>query len=678
MDTFDYDKVNYTPDADGTLGNMDFGGLDLPPCTQELTDNSLEYGAKNIHIYLLSDGLETNGLPNKFLEQVIVKDDGVGMNAQTLSNAVILAKKHKHVEGGIGKFGMGLKNATMAIGNQITIVTKTEDGTTRGVYMDLKSMRKHGTFKPTKICEDANQFKDFIDQKDIFESFLAQKSGTLISVRSIKMNIEDVEMMSENLRNYLGLGYKTIDSKIQIHTILTREPLFVDNMDVFYRNDSEKLDYCCDTKIRVYVKKGGSNVNDVIEILENKRIKSLKKSTRFDYYKGTRDKPIYLKHQRRPENQKRGRKFISEEINPKDLETENYFDIQIRFISIKEEHYSHENDQGKYDDDQVTPNRRRGIWFYRGIRCVGKCVNYGGPLDDYSNRQRMEVIYPSELDYHMGMRIQKQMSQITSTRIFDVLTHIWEQQNTTLIKQRKNKKKEEKKDKPLESISSTESEESQQSNEDKDLRKTETVPEKESKDVFEVIITESSNEYQQQNQVQPEEEEQSEEKSEEKSEQLVDEEQSDEPEEQQSDGQSGEQTEEEKKSTSILAKFSHEQTSEDDEVIGEDREQNEDQSGEQNDEQSEEQNDEQSDEQTSEIQSDQESFSEIQTNLVTVSSHYRTTTKSEKDVIQISNLLLNALRKKLPKVKLISNSASTEFTELYKSAENLLNYLNKI
>jgi hypothetical protein len=436
--TFSYDAVNYNPDADGMINNMDYGGLDLYSCVMEIKDNSDDKNASNNNVYMLA-----NDKDSKKLSQLITSDNGPGMTNEKLARSIVLgARDGSHLSDDIGKFGMGLNNATMALGEKIVIIAKTEDGTSRGLYMDLAHMRRENTFKPTLICEDAAIFKPLIARDSIYDAFMAQPSGVLISVTSIKMNIEDIEVEAKKLQAALSLAYKTNKSCTQIYTAPDSEPLSVNEVDVFYKNTPANLDYQAETTVRVFLDDDKKTVKGVFEVLRNKRIKGKKKNGETTYYDGT-IKPLYFKLSLKTTTTGSGKikyEHVHEQVY--ELPKGEFRDINVNFVQIKEDTYEAENDDSKFDG---VPHRRRGNWFYRNTRSVGKCIELGSSLDDYSNRMRMEVTYPPDLDYHMGMRVQKQMGTITSSAINDALIVIWEQQNKELIRRRKREIKEQKK-----------------------------------------------------------------------------------------------------------------------------------------------------------------------------------------------------------------------------------------
>ncbi len=440
MAPFSYD-IDYNPDPEGMIDNVDHGGLDFPGCNMEMDDNSEDKMATEINTFMLSDGKGS-----KKLSQLIHMDNGLGMTPEKLAHSIILAKRDSHGTGDIGKFGMGLNNATMALGNTITIIAKTVDGTSRGLYMDLAQMRRDKTFKPTLICEGAETFRALIARNTIFDAFMAQPSGVLISVKNIKMNIDDIQVEAKKLQNALGLAYKTRNSRTRIYTAEDSEPIIVDEVDVFYRLNPKCLDYRAETTLRVFMAEDKKTVIGVYEVLNMPRIKGKKNTAESSYYTPRPSKPLYIKLGLVPGKTNKGKiKYEHSHTQvlelPSVLANAPFYDITLNFTLINNDSYIAENEDSKFDG---VPHRRRGLWFYRNSRCVGMCREQGSSLDDYSNRMRMEITFPPELDYHMGLRTQKQMGTITSSAISDAITVLWEQQNKELIRMHKRELKEQK------------------------------------------------------------------------------------------------------------------------------------------------------------------------------------------------------------------------------------------
>jgi hypothetical protein len=198
-----FDQVDFTPSADGTLDNMKYGGIDVPEIVQELKDNCDDAGSKKTTIYLLPKDSTDNKLA-----EFVIHDTGRGMLQENLWNAMRLAHRHQHGAEDIGKFGVGLKNATMGLGDQITIVTKTESSNAIGILMNIPDMRRQNTFKPTQYESDASALRGQFPSS-VWQEFVRSASGTLISVKGIhEHHIHDVDTLALDVHRSLNFIYK--------------------------------------------------------------------------------------------------------------------------------------------------------------------------------------------------------------------------------------------------------------------------------------------------------------------------------------------------------------------------------------------------------------------------------------------------------------------------------------
>ena len=73
----------------------------------DLVDNSISANAENVKIYFFrpNGGSEFN---------LFILDDGHGMDAEKLGEAITYGSEQDYQKGSLGKFGMGLKTASLA------------------------------------------------------------------------------------------------------------------------------------------------------------------------------------------------------------------------------------------------------------------------------------------------------------------------------------------------------------------------------------------------------------------------------------------------------------------------------------------------------------------------------------------------------------------------------------
>ena len=110
-------------------------GYDLPSAVADLVDNSLDAGAATIHITICRRG------DRSFIR---ITDDGHGMSDRVLDEAMRYGSHRRYNGGDLGKFGLGLKTASLSQCRRLTVATRTTmAGRIRIRRWDLDHVRKH-------------------------------------------------------------------------------------------------------------------------------------------------------------------------------------------------------------------------------------------------------------------------------------------------------------------------------------------------------------------------------------------------------------------------------------------------------------------------------------------------------------------------------------------------------
>src|SRR5450759_582338 len=114
-------EVISIPNASRTFNALRNLGYNLNSSIADLVDNSLSERAnsRNVHIKFWL---------NKDSEIVFrMHDDGIGMNPKELEEAMRIGKESSYALGDLGKFGMGMKTASLAHANIFTIISKKDN-----------------------------------------------------------------------------------------------------------------------------------------------------------------------------------------------------------------------------------------------------------------------------------------------------------------------------------------------------------------------------------------------------------------------------------------------------------------------------------------------------------------------------------------------------------------------
>lgn len=128
----DYDLVQ--PDPALILESLRSIGYSLEMAIADIIDNSISAGAKNIHFDTNASG-----------EYIMISDDGEGLSEIELLNSLRMGSLDPRIErkhGDLGRFGLGLKIASLSHCTKLTVASKIEGGTISIRQWDLEYIRQ--------------------------------------------------------------------------------------------------------------------------------------------------------------------------------------------------------------------------------------------------------------------------------------------------------------------------------------------------------------------------------------------------------------------------------------------------------------------------------------------------------------------------------------------------------
>src|SRR5580704_6913159 len=92
----------------------------LEAALAELVDNSIDAGGRHVLIrFVRNDGR---------LTQVVIVDDGAGMDAAAIDIAMTVGGERRYRPSEIGRFGFGLKAASFSQAEAMTVLSRTASG----------------------------------------------------------------------------------------------------------------------------------------------------------------------------------------------------------------------------------------------------------------------------------------------------------------------------------------------------------------------------------------------------------------------------------------------------------------------------------------------------------------------------------------------------------------------
>ena len=168
-------------------------GYRLEDAISDLIDNSINAGSSEVLVRFWHDGVS--------LCAISIKDDGAGMNASELANAMTFGSKEDLRETTLGKFGMGLKLASLSHCESFSVISK-KGGRSSGLKWDAKNISAGW------LCEkkDAKYIKSFL-RKDFHDHPLIE--GTIVHWEDL-VNFPDHK---RGIRSALGL----IERRLRLH-----------------------------------------------------------------------------------------------------------------------------------------------------------------------------------------------------------------------------------------------------------------------------------------------------------------------------------------------------------------------------------------------------------------------------------------------------------------------------
>lgn len=155
------------PNASRTFDALRSLGYDLNASIADVVDNSITEKVAadkvSVNLYFLTK--------NKIVCRII--DNGCGMNETELEEAMRLGTETTYEEKDLGKFGMGMKTASLSHCNVLTVISKRKDSDICGFRWDIGHIRKKGW---TLLQLSKSEIQDILRK----EKLKIENSGTIV------------------------------------------------------------------------------------------------------------------------------------------------------------------------------------------------------------------------------------------------------------------------------------------------------------------------------------------------------------------------------------------------------------------------------------------------------------------------------------------------------------------
>ncbi len=135
-------KHDNTPNAARTLDALRSVGYDFNAAVADLVDNSIAAGAVNVWVFFYRSG-------DDFRLRIV--DNGRGMTADAVKEAMRLGTETTYEQGSLGKYGFGLKTASISQCRRLTVLSRAKrDQEYHGFTLDIDEVHKSNQWEITE------------------------------------------------------------------------------------------------------------------------------------------------------------------------------------------------------------------------------------------------------------------------------------------------------------------------------------------------------------------------------------------------------------------------------------------------------------------------------------------------------------------------------------------------
>ena len=232
------------PSAAGIAGAFSRIGYRIEEALADLIDNSIDAKAEKVRvIFLRTDDRVTGAL---------IVDDGIGMTEPGIDQAMQFGSDVDHEELDLGKFGMGLKSASLSQSNRFSVLSRADDG--------IKGRRwSRESLDSDWACEilDVSQCEELLNRS--WSGIDLSQHGTIVwweDLDQLEVTISDLSksltQVIKSIDVHLGITFHRFISDSRIEIIIdqwnTDEggdglPITVKPLDPFGYNDPGKEGY---------------------------------------------------------------------------------------------------------------------------------------------------------------------------------------------------------------------------------------------------------------------------------------------------------------------------------------------------------------------------------------------------------------------------------------------------
>ena len=208
------DENDFFSGEDAIISLRSTGYKNTATAIGELIDNSIQANAKEVHI-VVTTKINQGSRKTERVDQIAILDNGSGMDENLLRKSLKLGfGTYRNANNGMGKFGMGLPQASISQGKRVDVWSWTSGyyKTSKHVFIDLNDkdwMEKHVIEKPDEK-QRPDEYVDFL--KDF-------KSGTVVKWSHLdNVDWKKPKTLFQRIETLIGRMYRywLLENKVKI------------------------------------------------------------------------------------------------------------------------------------------------------------------------------------------------------------------------------------------------------------------------------------------------------------------------------------------------------------------------------------------------------------------------------------------------------------------------------
>lgn len=216
----------------------DNGYKNTASAISELIDNSIDAKAKNVQILVFEETITKSNRPQKQISQIVVLDDGSGMSEKDLKTSLQFGNGTKlNADKGIGKFGIGLPNASVSQCKKVEVYTWQKNKCLY-TYLDIEEVKenKQQNINDVEERDLPEDIKKEIEIKDSGTAIVWSNCDRLDIARGETLYRRMSKKLCRVFRHYLdknskfkqkiNISYKVVDGDFE-EDLVPNDPLYL-------------------------------------------------------------------------------------------------------------------------------------------------------------------------------------------------------------------------------------------------------------------------------------------------------------------------------------------------------------------------------------------------------------------------------------------------------------------